>query len=103
MIALGFFLAAYAVPGIVVSNLYVALILAFFWGVMSFVARPILIILTLPLSILTLGLFTFVINAALFWFLGTCIKGFEVEGFIPAFLGAFVVTLTYWIGHKFIK
>jgi putative membrane protein len=57
------------------------------------VLRPILIILTLPITIITLGLFTFIINGFLFWFVGTIVKGFEVQGFFTALLGALIMTL----------
>lgn len=87
-------LAAYIVPGIVVSSFYIALIVAFIWGVMSFTVKPILNILTLPINILTLGIFSLVLNGLLFWFIASFVQGFEVEGFIPAFLGAFVVAIT---------
>lgn len=87
-------LAAYVVPGIVVSSFYIALIVAFIWGVISFTVKPILNILTLPINILTLGIFSLVLNGLLFWFIASFVQGFEVGGFIPAFLGAFVVAIT---------
>lgn len=99
-VALSFLFAAYIVPGIVVSSFYVALILAAFWGVVSLVFRPILLLLTLPITIITFGLFTLVINALLFWFLSSFIEGFEVEGFVAAFFGALIVSVGSWIGNK---
>ena len=103
IVALSFLLAAYLVPGIVVESFYTALILAFVWGVINLTVKPILTILTLPVSILTLGLFSFVINALLLWFLGTVIKGFEVDGFIAAFLGALVIAIAMWAGNVLLK
>ena len=103
IVALSFLLAAYLVPGIVVESFYTALILAFVWGVINLTVKPILTILTLPVSILTLGLFSFVINALLLWFLGTVIKGFEVDGFIAAFLGALVIAIAVWAGNVLLK
>ena len=103
IVALSFFLAAYLVPGIVVESFYTALILAFVWGVINLTVKPILTILTLPVSILTLGLFSFVINALLLWFLGTVIKGFEVDGFIAAFLGALIIAIAVWAGNVLLK
>ncbi len=100
IVALLFLLSAYLVPGITVLNFYTALLLALFWGVMSLIVRPILLLLTLPVTIITFGLFTFILNALLFWFLSTFIKGFEVEGFVSALLGALVVSLGSSIGNR---
>ena len=92
--------AAYLIPGIAVASFYTALIVAALWGVVNVIIKPILLILTLPLTILTLGLFTFVINALLFWFLGTIVKGFVVDGFVAAFLGALFVSIVSFVGNK---
>jgi len=103
IVALSFLVAAYLVPGIEVASFYTALILSFFWGFIGVIFRPILVLLTLPINIVTLGLFTFVINAFLFWFLGTFVRGFEVSGFIEALLGSLVVTFLSWLGTKIIE
>ena len=103
IVALSFLGAAYLVPGIEVASFYTALILSFFWGFIGVIFRPILVLLTLPINIVTLGLFTFVINAFLFWFLGTFVRGFEVSGFIEALLGSLVVTFLSWLGTKIIE
>lgn len=100
IVALSVLGAAYIVPGITVSSFYIALIVALIWGVVSFVIKPILHIIALPITILTLGLFSFVINGLLFWFVSSFIEGFEVDGFIPAVLGAIVVSLLTWLGKK---
>ena len=89
------------VPGITVSSFYIALIVAIVLGLVNLVLKPILIILTLPITLLTLGLFTFVINAGLFWFVSTFIDGFTVDGFIPAFIGAFIIAIVHWFAVKF--
>lgn len=94
---------AYIVPGITVSGVYTALIVAVILGLVNAVIRPILIVLTLPINVLTLGLFVFVINGALFWFVASFVDGFSVEGFIPAFVGALLLTAFSWAGNKFIK
>ncbi|MFC1721039.1 phage holin family protein [Patescibacteria group bacterium] len=98
--ALALILAAYVIPGISVASFYTALIIAVLLGLVNLIFKPILILLTLPINILTLGLFTFVINAFLFWFLSTIVKGFYVEGFIAAFLGALVVSVVSYIGNR---
>ncbi|MFC1731681.1 phage holin family protein [candidate division KSB1 bacterium] len=89
------------VPGITVASFYIALIVAVVLGLVNLILKPILIILTLPITLLTLGLFTFVINAGLFWFVSTFIDGFTVDGFIPAFIGALVIALVHSLAEKF--
>lgn len=98
--ALGLLAAAYLVPGIEISGFYIALIVAVVLGLVNAVIRPVLIILTLPINILTLGLFTFVINGLLFWFVASFIEGFSVTGFWAAFFGAVVVSIVSWLGSQ---
>lgn len=93
----------YLVPGISVSGFYTALLVAVILGLVNAVIRPILILLTLPVNILSLGLFTFVINALLFWLVSTIIKGFTVDGFMPAFWGALLLWLGSWVTSGFVK
>jgi putative membrane protein len=88
---------AYYLPGLEVSGFYAALITALVLGLVNAVIRPLVILLTLPINILTLGLFTFIINALLFWFVSTVVKGFEVAGFWPAFWGALIMSLVSWV------
>ena len=88
---------AYYLPGLEVSGFYAALITALVLGLVNAVIRPLIILLTLPISILTLGLFTFIINALLFWFVSTVVEGFEVAGFWPAFWGALIMSLVSWV------
>lgn len=90
------------VPGIEVSGFYIALIVAVVLGVINLIVKPILILLTLPINLLTLGLFTFVINAFLFWFVSTFIEGFTVDGFVPAFIGAFIIAAVHWLAEKLV-
>ena len=95
-------LVAHYVPGIELEGLYVAIVVAFILGIFNIIVKPILIILTLPINLLTLGLFTFVINAAIFWFVASIIEGFTVEGFIPALVGTIIISVVSWIGNKFL-
>lgn len=85
------------------QNFYAALIAALVLGLLNAIVRPVLILLTLPINILTLGLFTFVINAGLIWFMSTFVKGVVVDGFLPALLVAIILwavgTLTSWFLH----
>ena len=92
--------AAYYVPGFHVSGFYAAVIIALVLGVLNITIKPILLILTLPLNLLTLGLFTFVVNALLLWFVATFVQGFSVDGFAPALWGSLIITLVSWVLHK---
>ncbi len=96
-------LIAHVVPGIGVSGWYAALIAALVLGIINVVLKPILVILTLPVNILTLGLFTLVINALLFRFAGSIVKGFDVHGFLAAFLGALLMSLINILVHNIFK
>ncbi len=84
------------VPGVEIVSLYTAIIVAVLWGIMNVTLRPLLLLFTLPINLLTLGLFTFVLNALLFWFLATFVAGFHVAGFVPALEGSFLLTLVSW-------
>ncbi|NLZ96737.1 MAG: phage holin family protein [Candidatus Magasanikbacteria bacterium] len=95
-------LASY-LPGISVSGWYTALITALLLGLLNALLKPILVFLTLPVNILTLGLFTFVINALLFWFVATVVKGFAVAGFWPAFFGALIISVINWLISDLLK
>lgn len=94
---------AYYLPGVAVSGFYAALITALVLGLVNAVIRPILVLLTLPINILTLGLFTLVINGLLFWFVSTIVKGFTVAGFWPAFFGALILSIVSWIISGLLK
>jgi len=96
-------LMAYYLPGIFVSGWYAALITALVLGLVNAVIKPVLVILTLPVNLITLGLFTLVINALLFWFVSTFIQGFVVSGFWPAFWGALILTVVSWLLSSLLK
>ena len=91
------------VPGISVSGWYAAFIAALVLGIINIILKPILVILTLPVNILTLGLFTLVINAILFKFAGTIVKGFDVTGFQAAFFGALIMSIINILVHNIFK
>jgi putative membrane protein len=84
------------IQGIAVADFYTAAIVALIWGVISVTIRPILGLLTLPINLITFGLFSFILNALLFWFVASFVQGFEVSGFIAALLGSAVLTLVSW-------
>ena len=91
------FASAYFIPGASVLNMGSALWVALFLGTVNVILRPILVILTLPINIVTLGLFTFVINASLVLLTARVIKGFEIEGFLTAVLFSILVTVVSYI------
>src|SRR3989344_912392 len=86
-------LIANFVPGIAVANWTVAIIVALIWGVLGFTIRPILNLLALPINLLTFGLFSFIINALLFWLMALFVPGFTVSGFIPALEGSLILAV----------
>ncbi len=95
--AIALIAVAYVVPGIHVSGIAGALVAALVLGIVNAIVRPILIIVSLPLELLTLGLFTLVINALCFWLVGALHVGLYVDGFWPAFWGALVMTIVSWL------
>lgn len=93
---------SYFMEGIHVSGFFSALLAAAILGVLNVFFRPILILLTLPISILTLGLFTFIINALLLMMVSGVISGFVVEGFWSALFGSLLISIVSWILSSFI-
>jgi putative membrane protein len=89
-------LAAYLVPGIIVRDTTAALIAGVTLGLVNATIRPVLKILTFPITVLTLGLFTFVINALCFALAAWLVDGFDITGAFPAFVGALLVTFMSW-------
>jgi len=90
---LAFYITAYIIPGITISGWQTLLVVAVVWGILTTIIKPVLIILTLPINILTLGLFTFVINAVLLLITSSIVPGFHVEGFGTALLAAIVLAI----------
>ena len=88
---------AYLMPGISVASFATALVAALVLGLINAVVRPVLVLLTLPVTIITLGLFIFVLNGLLFWFVGSFIQGFVVDGFWSGVFGAIVFSLISWL------
>jgi len=84
---------AYIYSGVEVQNFTSALIAAFVIGLFNVVLRPILVVLTLPVTIVTLGLFLFVINALMFWAAAALLDGFGVQGFAAALIGSLIYTV----------
>jgi putative membrane protein len=91
--ALALLTVAYVLPGITVDGIESALIAALILGLINTLLRPLLILLTLPVTVVTLGLFILVINGLLFWFAGSVLKGFEVSGFWVGVAGALLYSI----------
>lgn len=91
--AVALLVVAYLLPGITVASFGSALIAALVLGLLNAVVKPLLILLTLPLTVVTLGLFLIVLNALVFWFAGSILKGFQVDGFWWAVIGAVVYSI----------
>lgn len=96
-------LTSYFLEGIEVAGFMPALFAAAVLGVLNAILRPILIILTLPLNILTLGLFTFIINAFLLKMASSIIPGFDVNGFWTAVFGSFIISIISWVLNSLIS
>jgi putative membrane protein len=94
--ALSLLALPYLFDSIRVDSFYTAMIVAIVLGLVNAFIRPLLVLLTLPATILTLGLFIFVINGLLFWFVASFIQGFTVGGFWPALFGAIAYSLISW-------
>ncbi len=94
--AAALFALPYLMSSIHVDSFAVALIAALVLGLINTFIRPLLVLLTLPATLLTLGLFIFVINGLLFWFVGSYVSGFHVEGFWPGVGGAILYSIISW-------
>jgi putative membrane protein len=94
--ALALLALPYIFTSIRVDTFMTALIAALVLGLINTLIRPILVLLTLPVTLLTLGLFIFVINGLLFWFVGSFVKGFTVGGFWAGVFGAIVYSIISW-------
>lgn len=91
--AIAILITANVVPGFKVDSFTTALIVALVLGIVNAVIKPILLILTLPINLITFGLFTFVINATLILLVSQFVKGFTVVGFVPALIAAVILWL----------
>lgn len=102
IVALGLWLASELVPGIEVSGVGTLLGAALLLGIVNAVVRPVFILLTLPLTVVTLGLFLLVINAAMLGLVAWVFDGFTIAGFWAALFGSIVVSITGWLASYFI-
>jgi putative membrane protein len=98
----GLWLASVLVPGIMFTDGGTLLIAAFLLGIVNAVIRPILVVLTLPITILTLGIFLLVVNAAMLGLVAALLQGFTLSGFFSALVGALIVSVTSWFASWYI-
>jgi len=96
-------LAAHLVPGVRVSSLTTALVAGLVLGLINAIVRPVLVFLTLPLTLVTLGLFLFVLNAFCLWLTSVFVPGLVVQGFWAALLGALIVSFVSWVLTAFVS
>jgi putative membrane protein len=96
-------LASYLIEGIEVTGFFSAFLAAAVLGILNALFRPILIVLTLPINILTLGLFTFIINALMLKMASGIIPGFEVHGFWTAIFGSLIISVISWLLNSFVS
>ena len=102
IVAAGLWVASKLVPGVAITDGWSLLWAALVLGIINALVRPVIIILTLPLTILTLGLFLLVINAAMLSLVAWMLDGVTVAGFWSAFFGAIVISITGWLASWFI-
>jgi len=99
---LGLFLASALVPGVSIAGIGTFILAAVLLGLVNAFVRPVAVLMTLPLTLLTLGLFLFVVNAAMFGLVAAMLDGFEVSGFWAAVFGTIVVSITSTIASWYI-
>jgi len=91
--AIAFYVVAYLIPGVEITGWEALLVVAVVWGIMAMLVRPLLVLLTLPVNVATLGLFIFVINALLLMLTARLVPGFEIVSFWVALLAAVMLSL----------
>ena len=103
LLTISIILTSYLVEGIYVASFFSALFAALVLGILNALFRPLLIVITLPINILTLGLFTFVINALLLKMVSGVVPGFYVYGFWSAVFGSLIISLVSWLLSSFVS
>jgi putative membrane protein len=98
--AIAFYVIAYLVPGFTINSWPTLLVMAIVWGLLNLLVKPILMLLTLPINVLTLGLFTFVVNAILLLIMSAIVPGFHVAGFGTALIAAIILSLVNMLLSK---
>jgi putative membrane protein len=103
LLSAGIWVTAYFVPGIAISGVITALIAGACLGFINLIIKPILKLITLPINLLTLGLFSIVLNGLLFWALSAVVPGVIITTFMAALIGSVIVALINWLGTKILR
>ncbi len=103
ILAAAVYATPFVVPGITVATILTAIIVAACLAFINLTIKPVIQILTLPINIITLGLFSLIINGLFFWLLAKLINGFDVTNFTAAVIGALIVSIINWLGSKIIR
>lgn len=101
--ALGLWLASVLVPGVSITDGGTLILAAVLLGLVNAFVRPVVFVLTLPITILTLGLFLLIVNAAMIGLVAVLLDEFQVAGLVPGILAAIVTGIVSWIGHAVMK
>jgi len=88
--------------GVMVESIFAALVVAVLLGLINLTVRPFLVVLSLPITILTFGLFILVINATILWFVALFVEGLSFVGFIHAFITALIISIAHWLGDRLV-
>jgi putative membrane protein len=97
--ALAITLLPHILPGVAVSSFYSAVIVAVIFGLLNLIVKPIISLVTLPINMLTLGLFGLVVNGALLYFTASFVDGFTIVSFMIAFMAAVYLAIVNWLAH----
>lgn len=103
LLSVAVFLADYLIAGIHTDGWLTIIIAGAILTIIQLIVKPIVKILTLPITLITLGLFLIVLNALFFWFVSGLVPGMDVDGFVAAILGSLVVSVLNWIAEKLSK
>ncbi|MFM8841024.1 MAG: phage holin family protein [bacterium] len=101
--AIAVYLTQFLIDGIWVKNFTSAIIASLIIGFLNTFVKPNLTLISLPMVMLSFGLFMLVINAVLLWFAGEILEGIEIAGFIPAFWGSIIISIGTWLGNMFTR
>jgi putative membrane protein len=100
--ALGLWIAQAIVPGVEITGVGTLILAALLLGIVNAVVRPLIVLLTLPITVLSLGLFLLVVNAMMLALVAALLDGFVLRGFFPALFGSLVVSITSWLAAWYI-
>jgi putative membrane protein len=101
--AAALWVAAYLIPGVAIADLTALALAALVLGIINAVVRPVLVVLTFPLTLVTLGLFLFVLNAFCLWLTSRLVPGFDIQSFGAALLGSLVISVVSWVLTTFVS